>query len=340
MCHFLGENFKNILIIDLAYIGDLLMATPAISEIKRAFPAARVTVLCSPSSSDVLLRNPDIDEILTFEKENAGFWKLKGFASKLRRGKYEIAFIFHRAFGSALLALVAGIKRRVGFSTEGRSLLLSHPVKLDKTKHRADNDLVVLKSYGLDINPDAGLVYITDPADEGFLDKVLGKDVVGKGYIVLNPNGSWDTKRWPVERFRALSERIRNELGLIPVGIGSDGETRRVGEMLGGSGFNLAGKTDLSKLGVLCRDAVAVVTNDSGPMHIAAAAGADVIAIFGPTSPSRCGPRSDKAVVLRSDKLDCIGCYKKKCPLEFECMLELSVDEVFEVVVEKTGSKI
>ncbi len=226
MCHFLGENFNNILIIDLAYIGDLLMATPAISEIKRAFPAARVTVLCSPSSSDVLLRNPDIEEILTFEKENAGFWKLKGFASKLRRRKYEIAFIFHRAFASALLASLAGIKKRVGFSTEGRRLLLSHPVKLDKTKHRADNDLAVLKSYGLDINPDAGLVYITDPADEGFPGKVLGEDLFGKGYIVLNPNGSWDTKRWPVERFRALSERIHNELGLIPVGIGSGTDRR------------------------------------------------------------------------------------------------------------------
>jgi len=334
----LGENLHNILVIDLAYIGDVLMATPAISEIKRAFPESRVSVLCSPSSSEVLLRNPYVDEILAFEKENFGFSKLVAMGARLRREKFEIAFVFHRAFGSALLAFLGGIKRRVGFTTEGRRLFLTCPVKLDKTKHRADNDLAVLQAYGLEIDPDAALVYVTDPEDEGFPGRVLGQDVVERGYVVLNPNGSWDTKRWPVERFRALAERVEGELGLTPVGIGSVTEMARVNEALGGRGVNLAGKTDLSKLGVLCRDAAAFVTNDSGPMHIAAAVGANVIAPFGPTSPDRCGPRSKSALVIRRAELGCIGCYKKQCPLEFNCMLDISVEEMFGLVEKTAGN--
>ena len=330
----MGEHHSKILIIDLAFIGDLLMATPAISEIKRLYPGAHVTVLSSPTSAEVLQRNPAVDRILTFDKKSAGLWKIAAMAGKLRRENFDVAFIFHRAFGSALMAYLAGIRRRVGFATEGRRILLTDPVHLDTTKHRADNDLAVLQAYGLQPDPSAPLVFITDPADERFPEEVLGNETVSSGYAVYNPNASWETKRWPVERFRELAQKVETELGLKPVGIGATSEKEIVGEALGGRGVNLAGRTNLSKLGVLCRKAKVVVTNDSGPMHIAAAMGSAVIALFGPTSPARCGPRSPKAVVVRSSDLVCISCYKKRCPTDFPCMIGIGVDEVFELVKE------
>jgi heptosyltransferase-2 len=336
----LDENFNKILVIDLAYIGDLLMATPAISEIRRNYPGAYIAVLCSPVSSEVLRRNPDIDEIIAFEKESMGFWKLVGMGAKLRQMRFDVAFVFHRAFGSALLVYLAGIKRRIGFTTEGRKIFLTDRVKLDTTKHRAENDLAVLQAIGLDVNTDAGYVFAPDSADDTFPPQVLGRDVVEGGYVVLNPNASWETKRWPAARFKALAERIEKDLGLTTVGIGSADEAGVVDEILGPKGVNLAGRTDLSKLGVLCRDAAAVVTNDSGPMHVAAASGAKVIAIFGPTSPRRCGPRSRKSVVVRREGLECIACYKKQCPLQFQCMLEIGVDEIFGLVCETIGETV
>jgi lipopolysaccharide heptosyltransferase II len=329
---FLGEKYNNILLIDLAYIGDLLMATPAISEIKKNYPGARIAVLCSPLSSEVLKRNPDIDEIIEYHKESAGFSGMLRMARSLRQRRFNVAFIFHRAFGSAVLAFLAGIRKRVGFSTECRRMLLTDPVRLDKAKHRADNDLAVLKAVGLEVDENAPLVFIPDPADENFPREALDDDAIRRGYVVLNPNASWETKKWPLDRFKALVERIDNEIGLVPVGIGSGGEKDVVSGMLNGRGVNLAGRTSLSQLAVLCREAVAVVSNDSGPMHIAAAMDSNLIAIFGPTSPARCGPRSERAVVLRDEGLDCIGCYKKQCDIGLECMDKVDVDLVFNKV--------
>jgi len=316
------------------------MATPAISEIKRHYPEAHVAVLCSPASAEVLQRNPAIDRILTFDKKSAGFWKIAGMAGKLRRENFDVAFVFHRAFGSALMAYMAGIKRRVGFTTEGRRVFLTDPVHLDTTKHRADNDLAVLQAFGLEPDPKALPVYITNPADDGFPEEVLGADIVRSGYAVFNPNASWETKRWPVERFCKLAQRVEDELGLKPVGIGAANEKDKVDEALGGRGENLAGRTNLSKLGVLCRKAKVVVTNDSGPMHIATTVGARVIALFGPTNPARCGPRSSMAVVVRRSDLGCISCYKKRCPIDFPCMLGIDVDEMFELVKEAVAGNI
>ena len=137
-----------------------------------------------------------------------------------------------------------------------------------------------------------------------------------------------------MERFKELAGLIEDEFALMPVGIGAADEFERVEDALGGRGVNLAGHTDLSKLGVLCRKAELVVTNDSGPMHIAAAVGAKVIAIFGPTSPVRCGPCSSSATVVRRKDLECIGCYKKKCPVDFPCMNGIQVEEIFGIVKE------
>jgi lipopolysaccharide heptosyltransferase II len=330
----LGENFNNILIIDLAYIGDLLMATPAISEIKRHYPTAHIAVMCSPTSAEVLQRNPAIDKIITFEKRPVGLWKYVDMARNLRREGFDVAFIFHRSFGSAMVAFLAGIKQRVGFNTEGRRLLLTRPVHFDTSRHRADNNLAVLQAFGLDINPDPEVVFVTDPADESFPEEILGEKAGERKYIVFNPNGSWETKRWPSERFAELVTRVEDDFGLLPVGIGSEGDRKRTEDALDGRGVNLAGRTSLSQLGVLCRKAALVVTNDSGPMHIAAAVGAKVIALFGPTDPGRCGPRSHDAVVVRRKDLDCIACYEKKCPIDFPCMLGIQVEEMFGLVKE------
>jgi len=316
------------------------MATPAISEIKKHYPEALVTVLCSPASVEILQRNPAVGRILTFDKKSAGFWKIAAMAARLRRENFDVAFVFHRAFGSALMAYLAGIKRRAGFTTEGRRIFLTDPVHLDTAKHRADNDLAVLQAYGLKPDLNAPLVFITDPSDERFPEEVLGEEVVKSGYAVFNLNASWETKRWPIEKFRELVQRVEDELGLKPVGIGAGNEREMVDEALGGRGVNLAGCTDLSKLGVLCRKAKVVVTNDSGPMHIAATVGAKVIALFGPTNPARCGPRSRNAVVVRRSDLDCISCYKKHCPIDFPCMLGIGVDEVFELVKEAVTGNI
>ncbi len=328
----MGENFRKILIIDLAYIGDLLMATPAISEIKKHYPGADITVLCSGTSAHVLLRNPSIDDIITMDKKKAGGLAPFHMAPILRTKGFDAAFVFHRAFGSALMAFLAGIRTRIGFSTEGRGWLLTNRLRLDTSRHRSDNDLALLESFGLDVDFNAPLVFNTDPADERFPEETLGEDVVAKGYFVINPNGSWETKRWPVERFCQLTARLAADFDLTPVGIGSESERDRVDEALGGLGVNLAGRTDFSKLGVLCRKAGVVITNDSGPMHIAAAVGARLVALFGPTSPDRCGPRSDRAVVISQSGLDCLGCYKKQCPIDFPCMMGIDVDKVYNTV--------
>jgi heptosyltransferase-2 len=329
---YLGEKYHKILVIDLAYIGDLLMATPAISEIKKNCPGASIAVLCSPLSSEVLKRNPDIDEIIEYHKESAGLGGMLRMAARLRERKFNAAFVFHRAFGSAVLAFLAGIPKRYGFSTECRKMFLTDPVRLDKTKHRADNDLAVASAAGFNVNAGAPLVFITDPADADYPLKALGDEAIKRRYVVINPNASWETKKWPRERFKALVKRITGDFGLVPVGIGSKTERDFVDEVLDGAGINLAGQTSLSRLGVLCRDAVAVITNDSGPMHIAAAVGADIIALFGPTSPERCGPRSGRAVVLRDESLDCMACYKKSCDIGLKCMDAIDIESVINVL--------
>jgi heptosyltransferase-1 len=171
-------------------------------------------------------------------------------------------------------------------------------------------------------------------AGDGFGDNRIesgGRRKPGRRFVAVNPVAFWETKLWEDEKFAELCDRLREELGIgIVLTGGEAGPLDRIRAMMTTEAVNLGGRTTLRELACLYRQAALVITTDSGPMHLAAAVGTPVIALFGPTDPVRTGPYGPGHRVIRRG-LDCMPCFRRRCDTP-RCMTEISVEEVFEAV--------
>jgi ADP-heptose:LPS heptosyltransferase len=171
--------------------------------------------------------------------------------------------------------------------------------------------------------------------DESYVDEYLTRvRLSGKFCIGLNTGGGWYTKRWGMDRFAALADRLIDRYGasiILTWGPGQIPDVEHIRSMMKGEAF-IPPATTLQQLAVLMKRCTIVVSNDSGPLHVAAAVGTPVLGIYGPTNPELQGPYGPQHLVVRNEGLDCLGCNLTKCPIGHPCMLELSVDAVMEAV--------
>lgn len=350
MVEFQGKEIKKILIRSVNWIGDAILTTPAISALRRNFPQTKISILAKPYVSEIFKGNPDIDEIILYEGTN--FAQRLKIIKNLREGKFDLAVLFQNAFEAALIAFLSGVPRRLGYSTDGRGLLLrpSVPLKAEiLIKHHLEYYLDLLREVGLKVEK-GPLILNLDEKERlwaiDFLKKRGWKE--GERLIGINPGATYGSaKRWYPERFASLGDKLIEE-GLKVIIFRGPWENAIVEEIKEHSRFTVHdsrliadGKISIRELASLIEKCSVLVSNDTGPMHMASALRVPVVALFGSTDPIATGPVGEGHRVIQK-KVDCSPCFLRECPRDFRCMDLIKVEEVLDAVKEtlRAGSQV
>lgn len=331
---------KNIIIRMPNWIGDAVMATPIIADLRSQFPEAKLSALCQGVIGELLLHDPHIDEIISFQKLNGWIAHLKRspLIENLQKGDYDLGLLLTNSFSSAWTFLRGGVKNRIGFSDNGRTLLLNQsfpfPSDMEKT-HLIQTYKTLLSPLG--IPKSETKPYLVISKDEKFeAQKFLEKQGVPKNtqLIGVNPGAAFGTaKCWLPDRFHDTAKALLSDPSVWILFFGdAKGRslTEGIAKGLGPRVINLAGKTSIRELISLISQLKALLTNDSGPMHIASALNIPLVALFGSTSDTKTGPINRSLVIHKH--VECSPCYKKVCPIDFRCMTRIHTDEVVNAI--------
>lgn len=334
---------KKILIINVNWLGDVIFSTPFIRAIREAYPDSYIACMAVPRCKEILEANSRINELILFDedgREKSLVGKVR-FASKLKKDKFDTAFILHRSFTKALIACLAGIKERVGYDTKRRGVLLTKKLKNpDRELHKVEYFLKLAEAVGADISRKNYEFFIND-TDRKKADSLLESFGINANnrFVVLNPGGNWDPKRWPVENFSKLGDMLTERYGVKMVISGQDKDAKlaeAISKKMKHAPVSICGKTKIRELAAILEKARLVVSGDSGPMHIAVSVGTNTIAIFGPTDPEITGPYGGTNYRIIRKEIGCkVPCYDLAC-MDNRCMKAVSADDVMEVV-EKEG---
>jgi heptosyltransferase-2 len=319
------------------------MATPAVREIRECFPGSRITLLAHWRVESFWSAFPGIDRVITSEPN--GIRSFMELVSHLRLGNFDAALTFPASFSSAFLFYMARIPVRMGFSAQGRDFLLTHSFN-----HERDRQIHLVWDY-LELVRQA--FQLTPRSKSYSLETELDKEAVkkaaqllggssSKGYIALGPGATYGpAKRWPLENWKELMALFLSQREESLVILGTKDERESLKPLLEGWSreyservLNLAGETDLSLLAAVLSKARLLLTNDSGPMHLAVAAGTPVVAIFGSTSPLWTGPFGNGHIVV-SKNMECSPCFQKTCPIGYPCLRGITAKEVYEEIHRK-----
>lgn len=357
---------NRILVIRLDLIGDLVLSLTVARALKRTYPGAEIDLLTSPSSAKVASHDPNLNEIITYDQN---IWRrpkalvhLKNWREarkllrRLRRRHYDLAVSVY-GYWAALLAVLSAAKRRVGYSSESYPGFMTdsmpggipgrwrHWAPLDD-KHEVDYCLALAQAAGATLTPADRIPQLfADEQSRREIEQMLLQEnaQLGKPLIVCHVcSNNGQSKRWPIPYWATLIDRLIREESAQIVLTGTPNDLPIVNRVTGRMqehAINLAGKTNLTQLTALLQWADLVISGDSGPMHMAVAVGAPLIAIHGPTNPSLGGPVSPDATILRSD-IWCSPCYNAKDPADCrffttQCMKNILPAQVFEFARDK-----
>lgn len=339
-------KIRRVLIRSANWVGDAVMSLPAIASIRLSFPEAKISILAKPWVGDLFLENTMVDRVWVYRSPgpHQGFWGKWRLAQELKSQKFEIALLLQNAFEAAWIAFLARISRRAGYGTDGRAFLLTHPVPIDagtKRGHQIDYYLNMVQSLGCRPVSRVPSLLVSQERRREALERLALLGVRDTEPLVgFSPGATYGSaKEWFPERYAELAGRMIREFGARILVFGSSGDTP---SPFGSSPekspsiLNLTGKTTLAQAVALIAQCRLFVTNDSGLMHVAAALGVPLVAIFGSTDPQRTGPLGDQSRVLYKP-LPCGPCLKTQCPEDRECMAQISVDEVFEAAKQIYG---
>ena len=333
------------------WIGDVVLSTPALHALRVAFPGAELSVLAKPWVIPVLRHNPDIDRILIYDARgrHKGIRGVHRLALDLKKERFDCAILLQRAFEAAWISFLARIPVRIGYRTDGRSLLLTHSIRASREEFlvpRVEHNLSMLDAFGVP-PADTKVVLNVGQGDLARARERLATLGVGREDVLfgLSPGATFGSaKRWLPERFASLSDRLAGAHRARGIVFGGPAE-RELGESvsrLASSSelVNLAGLTQLEEAIALIGSCGLFITNDSGLMHVAAALDVPLVAVFGPTDPRTTSPWSRRHVVVRKEGVCCSPCLKRECDVDHRCMRSISVDDVLgaaEGLVERYG---
>jgi len=320
------------------WIGDTLMALPAIESLRRNFPADEIWIAAPAWVREIFAGEESSERLWTIDSPKRG----KDFfaaAAKLRAQAFEAGLLLTNSFGSAAVFTLAGIPERWGYAREGRGLLLTKKVRA----RRRDEPLHMVRYY-LDLI--AGLGWKTYPAEIRLTvtpsEKARGRDLLTAAGLdperplaILNPGASFGpAKRWPADRFAALARILQERHGL-EIAVTGGAEDRPLAQVVQSAvsrpAADLTGRTNLRELLGVIRSAAVFVTNDTGPMHMANALGVPVVAVFGPTDPAVTAPYHEPRTVLKKDVV-CWPCLYRQCPYDHRCLMSITAEETAEAV--------
>lgn len=340
----------NILVRVPNWIGDAVMCLPALMDLRDYFSHAKVTILARPTIGEMLRGHPGVDEVMIYahQGEHKGLLGLLNLVRLVRKKQFDRAVLFQNAFEAAVIAWAAGIPSRIGYATDGRSGLLSESVprpnriSLHHIQYYQRLVLAITRTPGKDRAPQLFLSSeVKNACEKQFPDVFLPSDSI---LIGINPGSVYGSaKRWIPERFAevgdTLVERMTGELPGTPLArcvlIGGKGEEllgQHIARRMRYEPIVLSGRTTIQELmGVLMRCSV-LVTNDTGPMHVAQALGVPVAAVFGSTDPGTTGPHGQPQGVAKVS-VRCAPCLLRACPIDHRCMTQVSVEQVVRVAL-------
>lgn len=339
-------NPKNIVVRGTNWVGDAMMTVPALREIRRLFPEAHITLATRPWAKGLFSGAEFIDELQVHE--GSGLRSVVQQVREWRKQSFDLAILFPNSLETALVASLARVPFRIGYATDGRQALLTHALELPEwrsVKHEVFYYLQIVAELEwlikheqtfLNRQPDSSLNISSgrQAAARDFLrSHGVGSSNDGRVLIALCP-GSINSraKRWPAERYAELGDRLIGELQAEVILIGSAAEvdvSHAVSRQMRKQPVVLTGQTDLAQLVAILSQVDLLVTNDTGPAHIASALGRPTLVIFGPTNPLTTRPFSPYGQVLRQPP-DCAPCMLRDCPIDHRCMTAITPADVFE----------
>ena len=337
-------NVNRIVVRGTNWVGDAVMTVPALRQLRRLFPNAHITLATRDWAKGLFADVEYLDELMVHE--GSGLRSVVRQVREWRKREFDLAVIFPNSLETALVASLARVPLRIGYATEGRQRLLSHPLGLPEWRSSKHEVFYYLKLIAelewlvnqeqtfLDTQPDASLEVSTSRQSAARdLLRAYGVDTERDRVVALCP-GSINSraKRWPAERYAALGDKLSEELGAKILLVGSAAEAEvsaTVTAQMNSTPIDLTGKTDLAELVAVLRLVNLLVTNDTGPAHIAAALGRPTLVIFGPTNPLTTRPFSPYGEIIREPP-DCAPCMLRDCPIDHRCMTAISPEDVFE----------
>jgi heptosyltransferase-2 len=338
------SEIKTILIRTANWVGDAVMTLPALEAVRECFPKSRLVVLARPWVISLFENYPMIDEVMPLGKgtgclRNGG--AILKTVLKIRKRRFDLAVLFQNAFEAALIVYLGGVKHRVGYDTDHRRFLLSHPVIRDKDKiheHQVEYYLSLVRAMGCDTKLKDPALFVSGDHEEKMRPLLAEKGVHQGDFVLgLGPGAIYGpAKRWPTERFAAVGDMAVEMWGARIIIFGSNKEKdicAKVSEMMNQPSIDLCGNTNLGEAMALISRCNLFLSNDSGLMHIASALNVPLVAIFGSTDPFATGPRGTRVKVVRH-QVDCAPCMLPECPKDFRCMLGIEPQEVWKELVD------
>lgn len=314
------------------WVGDAVLAIPAMKAVRERFPEAEITLLVRPSVAGVFTSAPFVDRVWSEPKPSgAGGWFR--LIREIRRQRFDMALLFPNSFESAAAVFLGAARKRIGYAADGRRLLLTNALKANAGDHQVDYYMRIAVEAAAAPMPRPSIAIEATAAERAQARKVLASAGIApaRRFLVLSPGAAYGSaKRWGSDRFAEAARVLAAEFELDVAIVGSEMERSIAEEIrarLPKRAAVLNGKTSLETLiGVLAESSL-VLTNDSGPMHIAAALGVPTVAIFGATDDTVTGPCSPAARVVK-EPVDCSPCMLRECPIDHRCMTRVSAEAV------------
>jgi 3-deoxy-D-manno-octulosonic-acid transferase/heptosyltransferase-1 len=346
----------NILIVKLSAIGDVIHTLPALNAVRNFYPDANITWLVEEDAASLVQGHRALNRVIVSKRKRwlkalrslsllSTIKEVYGFIKELRDTRYDMILDFQALLKSGILIALARGQRKIGFGKglehmEHSYIFLNERIPaVDMEIHALSRGMMMLHAIGIPTDEVEYKLPVFDPDRKkiGELMKQNGINGV-KFLIAINPVAKWESKLWPNEKFAELADMLidRYDMKIIFTGGIKDYPIiHRITSSMKGRAINFAGKTSLNELAALYEKAVLVISTDTGPMHLAAAAGTPVVALFGPTAPWRTGPYGTGHQIITAHP-QCSPCFKRRCET-MDCMNHISVDQVFNGVKKILG---
>lgn len=339
---------ESILVYAPSWIGDAVMSLGAIRALRKARPGARIVVLTRPWVAELYDSVKEVDSRLSYDPRGVdrGLRGLVSAARRIREERFDLALVLPNAFRAAAFVRLGAVRERWGYATESRGFLLTHtvpPAPRPFGRHQSFYYLELLSALGIPASEPELRLSPTRSMSERARDLLTSEGWDGKSLLVGVHPGATNSraKLWGASRYAEVARKLAAASDARVVVLGGPKESELasgVGEAVEAP-ILLHGKTSLGELmGVLAELSV-FLTNDSGPMHLAASLDVPTVAIFGPTDPRETGPFSARARVVR-ERVDCSPCLYRDCPIDHRCMENVSVERVFEEASGLLGAKL
>lgn len=353
--NYVGTEAKKILVIRLDHIGDVLMTTPFIKSLKKNFPNASTTVVIKDQTFDIVRHNPYIDKIKVYnawwtigKNERVmknGIVDFTNFVMELKREEYDLGFDLRGDFRNIMMMYLAGAKRRIGYANKGGGFMLTDSFDYGRDEHEIDKNIGLLRVINMRDTYQEPEIFVSEE-DEKRAEDILGRMAIREGKITIgvHAGGASFYKRWPPEKFIELIKLLKKDRDTQILMFGAQNErdiVEKIMENVEGNGIYVMPELTLCQMAAVFRKCRLLICNDSGPMHVGIATRTPVVAIFGPSYPSRFGPKDLEMNRVVKPPIGCSPCWHPDNNIgckDRKCLKSITAEQVFKAVKELVRS--